>query len=121
MDKITSQLSKYVNIGDDGTWTLTDEGIKEMKNFHSQYGPVLPPYKTSAYNFILMELYSTTLNTNKIMECGIGIIAFFRHTFMNLKTDKLITHPTHTKEKKTTPSSTSSPHNHTSSPMKSTI
>lgn len=90
---LQSQLIKYVTIGDDGTWTLTDEGIKEIKKFHNQYGPELPSDKTSAHNFIIMELYSTTLKTDRIMECGIGVIAFLRNTFMNFKTDKLITHP----------------------------
>lgn len=90
---LQSNLSKYVTIGYDGTWTLVDEGLKEMKKFHNQYGPELPSYKTSSYNFILMELYSSTLKTNIIMECGIGVIAFLRRTFLNLKTDKLITHP----------------------------
>ena len=90
---LQSQLSKYVTIGDDGTWSLVDEGLKEMKKFHSQYGPELPSYKTSANNFILMELYSTTLDRNKIIVCGIGVTAFLNYTFCTLKTDKLITHP----------------------------
>ena len=88
-----SRLSKYVIISDDGTWTLVDEGLKEMKKFHNQYGPKLPSGKTSSYNFILMELYSSTLKTNKILECGIGVTAFLNYTFCTLKTDKLITHP----------------------------
>ena len=90
---LKSNLSKYVTISDDGTWTLVDEGLKEMKKFHNQYGPKLPSGKTSSYNFILMELYSSTLKTNKILECGIGVTAFLNYTFCTLKTDKLITHP----------------------------